>query len=113
TNLVNAFGVSTDDLNRILAIFFQSSKNGGPTLTALAEDLGKLGPLARQTNTPIEEISAALQVMVKAGVPAGNAINDLNILLHKLDAAPARKELAALGINTADLIEKLIQIGKT
>ena len=113
TTLVNAFGVSTDDLNRVLAIFFQASKNGGPTLTVLAEDLGKLGPLAKQSGTPIEEIAAALQVMVKAGVPATNAINDLNILLLKLNAAPARKELAALGITTTDLVGQLNAIGKS
>jgi Phage-related minor tail protein len=113
TTLVNAFGVQADDLNRVLAIFFQSSKNGGPSLTALSEDLGKLGPIAKQTNTPIEEISAALQVMVKAGVPASNAITDLNLIINKLKTEPARKELAALGITTTDLVEKLTQIGKT
>ncbi len=113
TTLVNAFGVSTDDLNRVLSIFFQSAKNGGPSIAALADDLGKVGPLAKQTGTPIEEISAALQVMVKAGVPAGAAINDLNQLFVKLNTAAARKELAALGITTTDLAGQLDAIGKS
>lgn len=111
TTLVNQFGVQTDDVARVLDIFIQGAKKGGPTLTELSSSLAALAPIAQATNTPIEDIAASLQVMAKAGVPAEAAVGDLSKILTKLNTDAARKQLADLGITTTGLVATLQQIG--
>lgn len=111
TTLIKSFGLSTDEAGRILDIFVQASKNGGPTLTELSASLGSIAPIAKQTNTSLGDIAAALEVMTRAGVPAETAVADLQRILTKLDTATARKQLSDLGITTGSLVSELQQIG--
>lgn len=111
TTLINQFGVSADSAGKVLNVFIQGARSGGPTLTELANSLGALAPAAIATGTPLNVIEAALTVMTKAGVPAEAAISDLNKVLLRLNTDTARKQLQALGVTTGDLVSTLDQLG--
>jgi TP901 family phage tail tape measure protein len=104
TQLINGYGIQIGDLQKAFGILFQGMKDGGPTFNELADSLGPLLSVAKLANIPLEELAASLQVMVKAGVPAGQAVTDLTKIIGKLDTKAAVTNLAALGVQVDGLV---------
>lgn len=110
--LIQAFGVGVNDLKPTLDALFAAMQNGGATFDELASGLGSLAPLARATKTPVEEIAAAIQVMVRAGLDGPEAIGELARLLTRLADPKVRRNLADMGIETKGLVDTLRAIGE-
>ncbi len=111
TELLHGYGVQIGDLQKTFDLLFQGMKDGGPTFNELASSLGPLLSVAKLANVPITELVASLQVMVRAGLPAEQAIGNLTKIITKLDTKTAVAALAQLGIQSSDLVEIFTQLG--
>lgn len=110
TLLIKSYGVSVDDLSKTFDQFYQGQKDGGATLTEFAAGLGNLLPTAKALNVPLDQIIAAVQTMVRAGLDAGTSIASLQKILAKLDTSAAVEGLAKFGIQANGFLGVLQQI---
>lgn len=109
--LVRAFGVDVKSLQATLDGLFELSRSGGASFDELAAGLAELGPLAKRTGTPIEEVAAAIQVMVRAGLDAPTALSQLQQIMTRLANPQVVARLRELGIESGSLADTLRQIG--
>ena len=110
--LVRGFGIEADAIRPTLDGLFVAAKNGGATFAELAAGLGDLAPVAKATNTPVEQVAAAIQVMTRAGLEAPAAISQLQQILTRLAAPETVAQLRGLGIEAGGLVSTLAQISE-
>lgn len=103
TNLVNAFGESYDDverLNQISDTLFTGMKYGKTTVDELSRSLGKAAPFAKMMGLSIEELVASSAAITTGGKSTTNSVNELKSLLMAVmkPVKYARENMNALGI---------------
>lgn len=108
--LIRGFGLDVSQVKPAIDALFVAAKNGGATLGEMAAGLGDLGPVARATRTPVQEVAAAIQVMTSAGLDAPTAIGQLTQIMTRLASPETVAQLKALGIESRGLIGTLQQI---
>lgn len=110
TSVINAYGLSAQDADRISDQFFATIKLGKTTFPELAAGIGQVLPLANQLGVDFSEVGGALAEMTKQGINTAEATTALNSLLTQMirptgEAAEEMNKLveAAGGIGNIDL----------
>jgi len=114
TGVINAYGMSIDELGDVYDILFQTVKSGVTTFPQLAQGIGNVLPTARAAGVEFGDVAASIAAMTKAGIKTPQAMTALKGAINAL-AAPtpeARKQFKALGITWQGLIPTLEQIRK-
>lgn len=98
TGAMNNFGVSAGSQSKVLDEVFRVSQATGVSVSQLAADVGKGGPLFQSLGLNVEQATSFVGLMGKAGVPASRAISSLGTFVSKAAKAgvPAKKAFADL-----------------
>jgi TP901 family phage tail tape measure protein len=113
-SVINAYGLEVDDLGGVFDVLFQTVKDGVTTIPELSNSLGNVLPTASAAGVSIEEVSASIAAMTKAGINTPQAVTALNGAIRGLAApAPAAAEaMQNMGIEWKGLTETLGDISK-
>lgn len=83
TGMMNAYGMSVNEADRVSRMLFNTIKYGKALGSELAGSLGMVTPTAAIAKIPIEELGAALASLTRV-MPTANAITALNNLITKI-----------------------------
>jgi len=112
TRTMNAYGLVSSDsatntanAERVMAAMFTTVQNGDITMTALADNLGKVSSTAAAANIPIETVGAAIAAITGAGVGADQSMTLLNAVIKELlsPSDDLAKALGGLSVTTNGL----------
>ena len=78
STVVNAYGLEVEKAGWVSDVLFQTIKDGKITGQELAASLGRVIPTASTLNIGLEQVSAAIAVMTKAGIKSEEAVTSLN-----------------------------------
>jgi len=73
--IINAYGMSIEDLNTVYAMQFEAVQKGLLTYTELARDIGQWIPAARNLGVSLREGVAGYVALTKAGIRSAEAAN--------------------------------------
>jgi len=71
---LNAYGMGTDQAERVSDIFFSAVKEGVLTFPQLASGLGRVTGIAATAGIPLEELTASLATLTKGGIQFDEAV---------------------------------------
>lgn len=94
TSAINAYGLGTGQAARLNDIFFKTVERGKILLPDIAQDFGRVFPLARQAGVGIEEVAAAVATLSAAGVRPSEAITQVRAGLTALERNADRIDVA-------------------
>lgn len=100
--IMNAFHLSTGDLNKILDIQFKLVQKGIGTYDEWADRFGKVSPSAQRAGQSIETMAAALAAATRFGVPAAQAATSVARVFDAFSNPKAITGLKKLGISVLD-----------
>lgn len=108
-SVMNAYGQETYSLERIYDLLFYGVKHGQFTLEELAGGFAEVNSVAAESQTPLEDIIAALIVMTKQGDSFNEAVELSSMLLMQLGTegtAAASAFIDATGISYREFIQR-------
>ena len=95
TTVINAYGLEASEAERISDAFFVAIAQGVTRFPELAASIGNVATSAGQAGLEVEEMTAALATLTKAGLSTEEAATSLNRLLFSLiQNTPEAKEAA-------------------
>lgn len=77
TAAFNSWGVAVNDQSAALDVLFTASQNTGVPVATLGDQLAKYGPILRQMGFGLDEATALLGTLGKAGLDAGTVITGM------------------------------------
>jgi len=100
TSVLNAYGKSAKESERLVDGFIQTQNDGKIILDQYAKFIGRLAPTAAATNVSIEELNAAISTITAQGVPVQATFTGLNQALVSIlkPSSEAEKLAKKLGI---------------
>ena len=98
--IVNAYGRETTDANAVANAFFTAQKKGTTTVEALALNIGKVAPIAREAGVGLNELLATTAQLTQGGLSTEEATTALRAALASLlkPGKEAERILKALGV---------------
>lgn len=110
TSILNAYGDQVKNVSDISDAMFIAMRDGKTTVEELAGSLGRVAPIAAQTNVSFDELTAAIAALTLGGISTSEAVTGVRAMLAAI-AKPsneATKAAAQLGIefNTTGLKAK-------
>ena len=118
TSSINAYGLESEDAQKISDSLFTTVKQGKTTITELAGSLGQVLPFARSMKLDIDGVGVAMATMTAAGINTAEATTALKGTITALEspgkAAKAAMEEAGIevkrfGDGSVDLFETMKQ----
>lgn len=105
TTVLNAYGMSANQVGRISDIMMATVVKGKLRLEDLATSLGYVVPVAAQAGVSFEEVSAAMATMTKQGINTQIAARGLRQLITNLIAPSesAKSAMVELGVSYDEL----------
>jgi len=103
-DLLGQFGLAATDSQRAVDVLAKSSNESSGTLGEMANSLRYVGPVAKAAGLDIEQTSAALIVLDKAGIRGEQAGTSFRAMLASLQgpSKDAKKYIDELGIAVTD-----------
>jgi TP901 family phage tail tape measure protein len=100
TSVLNAYGMSADQANKLVDGFIQTQNDGKIILAEYATQIGRLAPTAAAAGVGIDELNAAVSTITAQGVPVEATFTGLNqALVSILKPTKEAEDLArSLGI---------------
>ncbi len=100
TSVLNAYGLSADQASTLVDKFIQTQNDGKITVAQLAQQIGKLAPIAASAGVSIDEFGAAIAAATVAGVQPEAAVTGLRQAISNIIKPTAEAEEVAnrLGI---------------
>ena len=110
TSVMNAYGLSTDKVSKIVDGFIQTQNDGKIVVGQYASQIGRVAPIAAAAGVGLDELNAAISTVTAQGVPVESTFAGIgqvvaNILKPTSEAATRAKELG-LEFNTAAIKSK-------
>ncbi|MCK4649551.1 phage tail tape measure protein, partial [bacterium] len=101
TTVLNAWGLSAKDAERVADTFFLTIKYGKTTMAELAPAIGVVATMAANAGLSFEEVGAALSALTIVGVDTNRAVTGLSAILTALTKPTdeAKEAAAELGID--------------
>jgi len=84
TAVLNAYGLSADEAQRVSDVLFKTVDRGVITFPELAAQIGKTTALASPLGVSLEEVAAGIAVLTKNGIDAENATTQLNAIMSAI-----------------------------
>jgi len=94
TTIINAYGMSADQAEEISDILFATVKRGKTTFDELASSMGMVVSLSATAGLSIQEVSAALATMTRAGISTDMAMTSLRGILTTF-LSPTKQNIVA------------------
>ena len=100
TSVLNAYGMSADQANKLVDGFIQTQNDGKIVLAEYATQIGRLAPTAAAAGVGIDELNAAVSTITAQGVPVEATFTGLNQALVAIlkPTSEAEKLAKSLGI---------------
>ena len=100
TSVLNAYGLSADDAERVSDVMFTTVKGGKTTVEELSAAVGKVAPLAAAMGVSFEEVGAALATTTASGINTSESVSGLKAAFANIlkPTKMAADEAARLGI---------------
>ena len=101
TNVINAYGMQTEDANIIMDKFIVTQNLGKTTVDELSKSLGQVTPTAAQVGVGLDELLASVAALTAAGIKTPEAITGLKAALSNIikPSEQASKFAQQLGID--------------
>jgi len=81
TTVLNAWGKTVEESERVSDIFFKTIERGKTTFPELAANIATVAPLAASSGVSFEEVSAAIQTLTRQGTPTAIAMTQIRAAL--------------------------------
>jgi len=94
TTIINAYGYAASDASKIADVLFATVKRGKTTFDELASSMGMVVSLAATAGLSLEEVSAALATMTRAGISTDMAVTSLKGILTTF-LSPTKQNIVA------------------
>lgn len=120
TTAINAYELKASEATRISDILITTQNKGKTTVGELASSMGQTIPIAKSSNTAIEDLATQYAVLTKNGVATAESGTQIKAMLNELNSAGTKvnstlKELTGKsfddlqknGKNTADILNIL------
>jgi len=100
TSIINAYHLEQSKANRVADAFFTAQKFGKTTVEELANNIGKVAPIASAAGISFEELLAATSQLTLSGMSTDEAVTSLKGTITALinPTEEVQKKLTALGI---------------
>ena len=97
---LNAYGLTTEDADRVSGVFFKTIADGKIEMDDLSQYLANLTPISSAAGVSIEEVGAAVATLTASGVQPSTAIDSLRSAMSNIikPSEQAAKLAAELGI---------------
>jgi|TARA_Y100000033_G_scaffold4371_1_gene3633 TP901 family phage tail tape measure protein len=110
TSVMNAFGLTTDSVSKIVDGFVQTQNDGKIVVGQYASQIGRVAPIAAAAGVGIDELNAAISTVTAQGVPVESTFSGINQVIASIvkptaEAAKAAKRLG-LDFNSAAIRTK-------
>lgn len=104
TSVINAYGKSAEDAERISAVLFRTVDEGRIILSETAGTLGRAAVLGSNLGVSFEELSATLAITTQKGFKTADAMTLITNLLIKLEkpTEETKKLFEELGVSTGE-----------
>ena len=115
TSIMNAYRLSAKDAEKVSAAFFTAQKFGKTTVEELANNIGKLAPIAASAGIGFQEMLTGLALLTAQGISTEESTTALRATISALinPAEDARKTFNSLGIETGLVALRQNGLGKT
>lgn len=100
TSIINAYGLSIDQVNEVSSAFFTAQKYGKTTVEALASSIGTAVPIAAQAGVSYRELLSATAALTTQGISTDMAMTAMKNALQSLlkPGKEAEAVLTQLGV---------------
>jgi len=85
TTVLNAWGKTVDESERVSDIFFKTIERGKTSFPELASNIATVAPLAASSGVSFEEVSAALQTLTRQGTPTAVAMTQIRAAIVSMN----------------------------
>jgi len=101
TSVMNAFGLSTDSVAKIVDGFVQTQNDGKIVVGQYASQIGRVAPIAAAAGVGIDELNAAISTVTAQGVPVEATFAGINQVIATIvkPTAEAAKAAKRLGLD--------------
>lgn len=112
--VLNSYGLQVSQLDSVYDKLFVTVRDGVTTFPELAQNLGPVLPAARLAGVGLGEVSAAMVVLTRAGIPTAEAATAIENAIKQLSAptVEAAQTLRDLGIEYNGLSGTVEQFAK-
>ena len=98
TSVMNAFGLTTDSVAKIVDGFIQTQHDGKIVVGQYASQIGRVAPIAAAAGVGVDELNAAISTVTAQGVPVESTFSGINQVIASIvkptsEAAKAAKRL--------------------
>jgi TP901 family phage tail tape measure protein len=109
TSVLNAYGMSTEEVDKVADTFFAGIKLGKTSFEEMNAGLAQFVPTAAALDVGFDEATAAIASMTAQGTPTAQATTQINAALLSVlrGSADMVKGLKASGMSLEELKEKL------
>lgn len=106
TTVLNAYGMSAEEVNRVSDIFFATVVAGKTTFPELASAMSNVVPTASAMSIKFEEISAGLATLTAGGLTTSEAATSLNSVMIAMlkPSTDMQKAFEALGFESGEMM---------
>jgi TP901 family phage tail tape measure protein len=100
TSVMNAYGLTQDELTSAADTFFVGMKKGKTTVGLLASEIGRVAPTAKAAGVSFQELTAAISAVTTGGIRTDQAVVGVNQALVSIlkPTKQAKEEAQRLGI---------------
>lgn len=84
TTIVNGYGKSMEDADKISDILINTQNKGKVTVAQLASSMGKIIPTANASNVSLEQIASGYAIMTSKGIASAESTTYMNSMLNEL-----------------------------
>ena len=101
TSVMNAFGLTTDSVAKIVDGFIQTQNDGKIVVGQYASQIGRVAPIAAAAGVGIDELNAAISSVTAQGVPVESTFSGINQVIASVvkPTAEAAKAAERLGLD--------------
>ena len=99
TSVLNAYGLSATNATKVVDGFIQTQNDGKIVVAQIAQEIGRVAPVAAAAGVSFQELGAAVSVATAQGVPAGSTYAGL------------RQAITAILKPTSEAVELASQLG--
>ena len=101
TSVMNAFGLTTDSVSKIVDGFVQTQNDGKIVVGQYASQIGRVAPIAAAAGVGIDELNVAISTVTAQGVPVESTFAGINQVIASVvkPTAEAAKAAKRLGID--------------
>ena len=101
TSVMNAFGLTTDSVAKIVDGFIQTQNDGKIVVGQYASQIGRVAPIAAAAGVGVDELNAAISTVTAQGVPVESTFSGINQVIASVvkPTAEATKAAKRLGLD--------------